>query len=335
MEQPDTLETNGQQQEQQHTEAEQEQQGESVSHEQQQEQQPQHDQPNESNEHDEEEQHQEGKSEEKDEKSAEMLTVERGAKKMLSTMTREQITMLLVRAAVSHTDVFDSVKAMSEKDSTKLFVRELSFKTTSETLKEAFSEYGEVADASVVEDRVTKKSRGYGFVTFKTAEAAQKALASTGKIVDGRATQVVTYAARAGEKDGSNPAGSKRPRASYETPSRGYYPSSSSSRGGGGYDDRYARGGSSYRDNYREDYYAPRDSYYDSRDRGYARDGYSSRPAPYYPPAPTSYRDDRAAYDRVPPRDTRYDSAVSAGYPSSYAPPAPSSSAYRPGYPSY
>jgi hypothetical protein len=46
---------------------------------------------------------------------------------------------------------------------------ELAWKTTSETLRKAFDMYGEIVEAGVVMDRQTKKSRGYGFVTFRDA----------------------------------------------------------------------------------------------------------------------------------------------------------------------
>jgi len=69
----------------------------------------------------------------------------------------------------------------------KLFVGGLSWNTTREGLRAAFEEYGEVADAVVVMDRDTGRSRGFGFVTFARAEDGTKALAAlNGATLDGR-----------------------------------------------------------------------------------------------------------------------------------------------------
>ena len=45
-------------------------------------------------------------------------------------------------------------------------------------------------EAAVVFDKISGKSKGYGFVTFTSAEAAMRALVDTVKIIDGRQTQV-------------------------------------------------------------------------------------------------------------------------------------------------
>src|ERR671932_315838 len=60
--------------------------------------------------------------------------------------------------------------------STRLYVGNLNFRTTSEELREIFSEVGEVENASVVEDRDTGRSRGFGFVEMATAEGAAAAI---------------------------------------------------------------------------------------------------------------------------------------------------------------
>jgi len=55
---------------------------------------------------------------------------------------------------------------------TKLYVGNLPFQTTSDDLKEHFAQAGNVESASVVEDRMTGRSRGFGFVEMATAEEA-------------------------------------------------------------------------------------------------------------------------------------------------------------------
>src|SRR5437016_4498943 len=59
---------------------------------------------------------------------------------------------------------------------TKLYVGNLSFKTTSDELKDHFAQAGSVESASVVEDRMTGRSRGFGFVEMATAEEAAAAI---------------------------------------------------------------------------------------------------------------------------------------------------------------
>ncbi|MCA9041252.1 MAG: RNA-binding protein [Planctomycetaceae bacterium] len=52
--------------------------------------------------------------------------------------------------------------------SVNLYVGNLPYKTTSDDLKDAFSQYGEVTRAAVIMDRETGRSRGYGFVEMET-----------------------------------------------------------------------------------------------------------------------------------------------------------------------
>ena len=74
---------------------------------------------------------------------------------------------------------------------TKLYVGNLSFKTTGDDLREHFSQAGAVESASVIEDRETGRSRGFGFVEMATAEDAAAAIEKfNGKELDGRALTV-------------------------------------------------------------------------------------------------------------------------------------------------
>jgi RNA recognition motif-containing protein len=73
----------------------------------------------------------------------------------------------------------------------KLFVGGLSFNTTDEGLREGFARFGEITEAKVITDRDTGRSRGFGFVTFTTEEAAQQAIAElNGTEFDGRNIKV-------------------------------------------------------------------------------------------------------------------------------------------------
>ena len=74
---------------------------------------------------------------------------------------------------------------------TRLYVGNLSFSSTNETIREAFSRLGEVTDVHIVTDRATGQSRGFGFVTMGTPAEAQKAIeAMNGATLDGRPLRV-------------------------------------------------------------------------------------------------------------------------------------------------
>src|SRR5215475_11850854 len=75
--------------------------------------------------------------------------------------------------------------------STKLYVGNLAFQTTSQQLQELFAQAGTVESASVVEDRDTGRSRGFAFVEMSTQEEAAAAIDQfNGKEVGGRALKV-------------------------------------------------------------------------------------------------------------------------------------------------
>ena len=70
---------------------------------------------------------------------------------------------------------------------TKLYVGNLSFRTTSEELREAFAAAGTVESASVIEDRDTGRSRGFGFVEMASKEEGEAAISQfNGKEFNGR-----------------------------------------------------------------------------------------------------------------------------------------------------
>ena len=73
------------------------------------------------------------------------------------------------------------------EDKKKLYVGNLPYSATSDSLQQVFSQYGVVVNASVIMDRMTNRSKGFGFVEFETEEAAQKAVdAMNGQELDGR-----------------------------------------------------------------------------------------------------------------------------------------------------
>ena len=75
--------------------------------------------------------------------------------------------------------------------STKLYVGNLAFQTTSQELQQLFGQAGTVQSASVVEDRDTGRSRGFAFVEMSSQEEATSAIEQfNGKEVGGRALKV-------------------------------------------------------------------------------------------------------------------------------------------------
>ncbi|KAJ7971601.1 RNA-binding family protein [Quillaja saponaria] len=69
----------------------------------------------------------------------------------------------------------------------KLFVGGLSFYTTEKGLSEAFFKYGQVVEAKIVMDRVSDRSKGFGFVTFASEDDAENAISEmNGKPLNGR-----------------------------------------------------------------------------------------------------------------------------------------------------
>lgn len=72
-----------------------------------------------------------------------------------------------------------------------IYVGNLSFEVTEEDLQQAFSAFGQVASASLIKDKFTGQSRGFGFVEMPNSTEAQAAIAGlNGKELKGRALNV-------------------------------------------------------------------------------------------------------------------------------------------------
>ena len=73
------------------------------------------------------------------------------------------------------------------KMSKKLYVGNLSYKVTEDDLRGLFKEFETVTEVSLVTDRATGRSRGFGFVEFSSGDDADKAIESfNGKMIQGR-----------------------------------------------------------------------------------------------------------------------------------------------------
>ncbi|XP_067867026.1 RNA-binding protein 24-like [Heterodontus francisci] len=72
----------------------------------------------------------------------------------------------------------------------KLFVGGLPYHSNESSLRRYFQRFGEIEEAAVITDRLTGRSRGYGFVTMADWAAADRACKDPNPIIDGRKTNV-------------------------------------------------------------------------------------------------------------------------------------------------
>ena len=95
----------------------------------------------------------------------------------------------------------------------KLYVGGLSYSSTSESLREQFAQCGTVESATVITDRYSGQSRGFGFVEMATNEDAQKAISMlNGQRVEGRTIKVeLANPQGSGEGGGRGDRGMGRP----------------------------------------------------------------------------------------------------------------------------
>jgi cold-inducible RNA-binding protein len=100
--------------------------------------------------------------------------------------------------------------------STKMFVGNLSFKTTENDLQDAFAAFGTVVETNIMMDRMTGRPRGFAFVTMSSPEEAEKAIEGLhGKEIDGRALTVNIARPREDRPPGGGGGGSRGPRRDY------------------------------------------------------------------------------------------------------------------------
>ncbi|XP_061959418.1 glycine-rich RNA-binding protein 7-like [Populus nigra] len=148
----------------------------------------------------------------------------------------------------------------------RCFVGGLAWATTDQVLQEAFSQYGEIIDSKIINDRETGRSRGFGFVTFGNEKAMRDAIdGMNGQDLDGRNITVNEAQSRGSGGGGGynrNSGGGGYGGGGRREGGGGY------SRGGGG----YGGGGSGYGS-------GGGGGYGGGRDRGYGDGGsrYSSR----------------------------------------------------------
>ena len=75
--------------------------------------------------------------------------------------------------------------------SKKIYVGNLNYQTTEDTLKNQFSSYGDVLSVAIIKDRFTQQSKGFGFIEMADDDAAARAIGElNGKEIDGRKVRV-------------------------------------------------------------------------------------------------------------------------------------------------
>jgi RNA recognition motif-containing protein len=94
---------------------------------------------------------------------------------------------------------------------TRLYVGNISFNTTVDSIREEFTKHGEVTDVHVVMDRDTGRPRGFAFVTMGTEAEATKAISQVnGAMLDGRALRVNEAEERGARGGGGGGGGGRR-----------------------------------------------------------------------------------------------------------------------------
>ncbi|KAH9620455.1 hypothetical protein KSS87_013451 [Heliosperma pusillum] len=109
---------------------------------------------------------------------------------LLQPLAKTQLLDLLAKLGSKYSYIAEEIMNTASGDPVhrKLFVRGLAWSTTSETLCAAFEGHGEIEEGAVIYDKITGKTRGYGFITYKNMKSAQEALGASSKYIDGRLT---------------------------------------------------------------------------------------------------------------------------------------------------
>uniref|UniRef100_A0A7N8WQN2 RNA-binding protein Musashi homolog 2-like n=1 Tax=Mastacembelus armatus TaxID=205130 RepID=A0A7N8WQN2_9TELE len=91
----------------------------------------------------------------------------------------------------------------SQHDPGKMFIGGLSWQTSPDSLRDYFSKFGEIRECMVMRDPTTKRSRGFGFVTFTDAASVDKVLAQQHHELDSKTIDPkVAFPRRAQPKTG-------------------------------------------------------------------------------------------------------------------------------------
>ncbi|CAA6669186.1 unnamed protein product [Spirodela intermedia] len=111
-------------------------------------------------------------------------------RRLLEPFGKDQLIDFLKEAAARNPSVIRNISEAAESDPVhrKIFVHGLGWDATTEILADVFRLYGEIEKCNVVMDKATGKSKGFGFVLFRTRAGAQNALKQPQKKIGNRTT---------------------------------------------------------------------------------------------------------------------------------------------------
>ncbi|EEF38570.1 small RNA-binding protein 11, chloroplastic [Ricinus communis] len=113
---------------------------------------------------------------------------------MVSLRATAKGFLQIISHSKPNTPLFFSTNSAS---SSRLFVKGISFSSTTESLTEAFSKFGEIVEVNIIKDKAMDRPKGYAYVTFATENEAKKALTEmNGKVIDGRPVFVDNVSSR-------------------------------------------------------------------------------------------------------------------------------------------
>ena len=93
-----------------------------------------------------------------------------------------------------------------------IYVGNLSFNVTEDDLRQAFEGFGQVASASIIKDKFSGQSKGFGFVEMPSADEAKAAISGmNGKEMKGRTLNVNEARPRTDDRRGGGGGGGRRP----------------------------------------------------------------------------------------------------------------------------
>uniref|UniRef100_A0A5B7A4L6 Putative UBP1-associated protein 2A-like n=1 Tax=Davidia involucrata TaxID=16924 RepID=A0A5B7A4L6_DAVIN len=140
-------------------------------------------------EEDESEEEEEEEDEEEEEEN-EVGSERESLRKLIEPFGKDQIIEFLIQAALNDCSIINRIKQFAESDPghRKIFVYNLGWETTTEQVLSVFKQYGEIEECTVVGNKVTGRTKGYGFVIFKTRDGALNALKQPQKMIGDRTT---------------------------------------------------------------------------------------------------------------------------------------------------
>jgi len=152
---------------------------------------------------------------------AELGQTQKDIQEFLYTMDPKELLRLCAQLCVEDTELFQILKTsepqrnsvaggerfiQNDPEPCKIFIRGLNLHTTTaDTLREVFKAHGTVVNVSVVRDKITGVSKGYGFITMSTPEEAKEALKTPQRKIDGSVTHINHVGERRSPRYSFNP----------------------------------------------------------------------------------------------------------------------------------